>query len=127
MKQDLIKWGCIPRKSLKLEKIPDIPKELVKHFIRGLFDADGCISIGKRYKMDIHINLTGYKPFIEDINKFLVENDILDHYNKLHERNNNIVCMGYNGKYAVYFLNYIYKDIKIYLDRKYNKFYCFGC
>jgi len=43
---DLIKLGCVPCKSLIL-KFPtndQVPKNLMRHFIRGLFDGDGCIT-----------------------------------------------------------------------------------
>lgn len=36
----LIKHGCIDRKS-KIIRIPDIDKNLIRHFIRGYFDGDG--------------------------------------------------------------------------------------
>lgn len=50
-----------------------------------------------------------------------MENNILDHYNKLHKQGN-IVIMRYSGKYAVQFLDYIYEDSNIYLNRKYEKY-----
>lgn len=46
MANDLINLGCIPRKTLVL-KFPNestVPKQLIKHFIRGYMDGDGCIS-----------------------------------------------------------------------------------
>lgn len=40
-------YGCIPNKSLTL-KFPDESifksKDLIRHFIRGYFDGDGCFS-----------------------------------------------------------------------------------
>jgi hypothetical protein len=41
---DLIKLGVTENKSLTAE-FPYIPKEYMSDFIRGVFDADGCISI----------------------------------------------------------------------------------
>ena len=41
---DLISHGCVKQKSLILEPPKKIPKELIPHFIRGLFDGDGCIT-----------------------------------------------------------------------------------
>ena len=43
---DLIKLGCIPNKSLKIE-FPNIPESLVSHFLRGFFDGDGSIYFNK--------------------------------------------------------------------------------
>src|SRR3990167_6722771 len=42
--QDLIKWGCVPRKSYCLEFPKNILDNLMSHFIRGFFDGDGCLS-----------------------------------------------------------------------------------
>ena len=41
----LINKGCIPKKSLILEfpNLSQVPKFLIRHFIRGYFDGDGCI------------------------------------------------------------------------------------
>lgn len=39
----LITHNCIPNKSLTIQ-FPDIPEEYLKHFLRGCFDGDGCIS-----------------------------------------------------------------------------------
>lgn len=51
----LNKYGCTPSKSLIL-KFPDESifesKDLIRHFIRGYFDGDGCISYN-RYKYGI--------------------------------------------------------------------------
>lgn len=47
---DLLALGCMPNKTNYELKIPDIPKELIIHFIRGVFDGDGCISFYKKDK-----------------------------------------------------------------------------
>lgn len=47
--EDLIKDGCIEHKT-KILVYPDkniVPKELERHFIRGLIDGDGALSINK--------------------------------------------------------------------------------
>jgi intein/homing endonuclease len=44
MKEDLIKHGCIPRKSLVLKFPKTVPIKLLSHFLRGNFDGDGCIT-----------------------------------------------------------------------------------
>src|SRR5690606_36171752 len=43
MFKDLEKLGCGQKKT-GYETFPDIPTELRRHFIRGYFDGDGCIS-----------------------------------------------------------------------------------
>jgi hypothetical protein len=40
--------GCKPRKTQHLE-VPVLPADLVRHWIRGFFDGDGCITKGSKY------------------------------------------------------------------------------
>ena len=42
MAEDLALWGVVPRKS-KILELPQLPKELMPHFLRGLFDGDGSV------------------------------------------------------------------------------------
>lgn len=56
---DLIKVGCIPHKTFNIV-FPEaniIPKNLIRHFIRGVFDGDGCISITNRKKKNKIYNI----------------------------------------------------------------------
>jgi intein/homing endonuclease len=40
---DLVKHGCVEKKSLILQFPKDLSQELISHFVRGYFDGDGCI------------------------------------------------------------------------------------
>lgn len=76
MVRDLNILGCVKRKSLIL-KFPDekiVPKELMNHFIRGYFDGDGSISIGRNIK----VNFTGNTNFILDLRNYLACNFVLN-------------------------------------------------
>jgi hypothetical protein len=44
---DLGKLGILPNKTRTVE-FPKIPENLVRHYMRGVFDGDGCISIHKK-------------------------------------------------------------------------------
>jgi hypothetical protein len=44
MKSDLLKLGISPNKTMSVS-YPLIPENLQSHFMRGVFDGDGCISI----------------------------------------------------------------------------------
>ena len=54
LRQDVINLGCVPRKTFTLsfpsEKI--VPRFLVRHFIRGYFDGDGCVYERKQKRKD---------------------------------------------------------------------------
>ncbi len=120
-KQDLIDKGCVPKKSLILD-FPNenqVPKHLIRHFIRGYFDGDGwftntrsCFQIGI---IGTENFINGFLNSIENINK---DNKIFD----VHRKNGakRYVFGAYND--VLNFLNWIYKDSNIYLERKYNSY-----
>ena len=112
---DLIKNGCIPKKSLTL-KFPtekQVPRHLINHYMRGYFDGDGCIH-KYDYECSLVISIIGTYDFLEE-------------FKKIYDMPNNkyISCgKAYEYKTAakecVYrFLDLIYEDATIYLERKY--------
>ena len=46
---DLLKLGYDNRKTYTTFKLPNIAPNLIKHFIRGYFDGDGCITLTPRF------------------------------------------------------------------------------
>lgn len=115
--QDLIKWGCVPQKSLILSKIPNIPRDYISHFIRGYFDGDGSLHYLKGTN-NYRIAFTGTKEFLMDIQKEIQTN----------------VSLGESGR-AFHFqiagrkqveriLKYLYQNSteKTRLDRKYQMY-----
>lgn len=122
--ETLAKLGCIQGKTYTLE-FPSISEHLIPAFIRGYFDGDGCISIGKIHRRNkeestYQLTFTGRVEFISVINNYI--NKETQHLSKLH------VCTGnfaknlhYTGrKICIKILHYIYKNANIYLDRKYQ-------
>jgi hypothetical protein len=63
MRDDLQKLGLIQRKSLTM-KFPNVPEEYMRHFIRGCWDGDGSVYIGKNNKINASY-VSGSKDFIE--------------------------------------------------------------
>lgn len=61
-------YGCTPRKSLTLqfpEKEVFNSPNLVRHFIRGYWDGDGCISYDKRKDSVVpRLSAVGTKQFL---------------------------------------------------------------
>lgn len=120
-KTDLIKQGCVPKKSLILEFPTEqqVPKELIRHFIRGYFDGDGwftntpdCFQVG----------IIGTENFIKG---FLDSIEIENKSNKIFDVHREDGAKRYVfGAYqdVLNFLNWIYKDSNIYLDRKYEHY-----
>lgn len=122
-KQDLIKQGCVPKKSLIL-KFPteeQVPYYLMRHFIRGYFDGDGWFTNTDR---TFQVGIIGTQDFIEGFLKTI---------NKININTNNKILTVhredgakryvFSSQSDVYiFLNWIYKDANIYLDRKYEHY-----
>lgn len=44
MCEDLAKYGIVQNKTYKQLSLPKISDELIRHFIRGYFDGDGCFT-----------------------------------------------------------------------------------
>lgn len=65
----LTNYGCIPKKSLTLT-FPDKnvfkDKSLIRHFIRGYFDGDGCITYANANHSSIEVSIVGTKPFLDE-------------------------------------------------------------
>jgi len=120
-KEDLIKQGCMPKKSLIL-KFPtedQVPKDLIRHFIRGYFDGDGWFT---NTESCFQIGLIGTEDFIKG---FLDNIEIYNKENKIFNvhRENGAKRYVFSAYVDVLnFLNWIYKDATIYLDRKYEHY-----
>lgn len=120
-KADLIKQGCVPKKSLIL-KFPSqeqVPQYLIRHFIRGYFDGDGWFT---NTNACFQVGIIGTQDFIEG---FLENIEIQNKSNKIfivHRENGakRYIFSAYND--VLNFLNWIYKDANFYLDRKYNHY-----
>lgn len=118
IKSDLIKHGCTPKKSFTL-KIPELQDHLMNHFLRGVFDGDGCYYLGDK---KISISLIGSKIFITQIRDYLMD--------KLNIVGSLSSSKGSDKIYNIYYskridlfklIKYIYNDATIFLERKYKK------
>lgn len=118
--------GCPQAKSFILE-FPDeekVPKCFLRYFITGFFDANGCLSICKNGNALLNITSTEKfcKFLIEYINSEIKVNFCTS--NKYPEKKSypirTITTSGVNQ--CLKLISWLYKDIDIYLDRKYNKY-----
>lgn len=130
---DLIDKGCFEHKTniIKFPTEQQVPKILLKHFIRGYFDGDGSLKQRKsKYKTgiidyDYVINFLGTDDFLNGIQNYLLENKIINKkYNFTKRKNNQTVSsFEFGGNIAALrFCNFIYGDANIYLDRKYQRY-----
>lgn len=114
--------GCTPNKSLSL-KFPNIPQNLVKHFIRGYFDGDGCISRHVHNTcVTPHIELLGTKQMLEQI---LIHSNTSAKYKHDKRHSEETWNLEWSKQEGIDFINYLYQDCSIYLNRKYELYQFF--
>lgn len=117
--------GVVPQKSLILTFPTEnqVPKEFQKAFIRGYFDGDGSISTKETSKSVLSVQLIGTQDFLEKVLEILNINANVHLVNSSSQKTYNISLAIQKG---TDFLNQIYSNATIYLDRKYNlyKNYC---
>lgn len=129
LKNTLISKGCIPAKSLVL-KFPDLNIfsniDLIKDFIRGYIDGDGCITYNIQSHKIMSLNILGTEDFLTGVKDHLPVkyNYVLGYNNK--SKNKLVRVLSINGKNGLNILFYLYENATIYLNRKYKKYiqYC---
>lgn len=117
MTKALNSYGLNNEKSYNSFIPNNIPNELIRHYIRGLFDGDGSIFKGSN---GLNISLvSGSKKMILDFNSVIKEHLDID---MNFRTTRNIYETRLFSQYKVkIFLKWIYEDCTIYLNRKYNK------
>lgn len=120
---DLIKLGCIEKKSLIL-KFPtkeQVPEYLINHFIRGYFDGDGYMSKREKHPHKwgyrvLNCNLLGTLEVLQSILEIVgLKNDIVKKDKRLLS---NAYFFSLSGDNARKFSDFLYKNATIYLERK---------
>lgn len=122
--KDLEKYGITQNKSLTAI-FPDIPEELYSHFIRGVFDGDGCIHEGKN---KYFFTICGTELLINKIQEILIKSCGLNKTKldkpKIKSGNNITTIVRYSGnRQLIRIRDYLYKDAELFLTRKKEKFF----
>lgn len=125
---DLAKYNMVPRKTYGLE-LPFISDNLYSHLIRGLFDADGCISFkpiknrkGFYNRKGYHFNIRGTRKVLEKISEIVhFETGIVK--KKIYDYDWPIYVLGGRNQISK-IAAWLYRDAfsSFFLSRKYNKF-----
>lgn len=118
VKQDLCVLGCIPHKSLILTfpTIKQVPYTFIKDFIRGYIDGDGCLYI--KPNNSPYLSIAGTQKFLQGLlNVTGWQNNKI--YNPPHTK---IYTIAWGGKYVLNYLDSIYENATIFLDRKYEQY-----
>jgi len=122
MKNDLIKHGCVKAKTFKI-RLPQLDKKLYSHFIRGYFDGDGSICIPTKKTNNVIFTITSNIKFCDDIAKYVNNNNNLNVNMKSIIRYGDIGMNRLTGrKQIIRFLNWLYDNATIFMNRKQTKF-----
>lgn len=118
--KDLSKYGIVQNKAF-ITYFPNIPEKFHSHFIRGVFDGDGCVRIDKRSN-SLCFGLTGNNKLLEKIQEILKEECNLL-FMKTKKINNSYTFEYSGNKICKKIYEYLYKDCEdLYLTRKKEKF-----
>lgn len=118
----LINMGLAGKKTYTLDSsvIKYVPEHLIRHFLRGFFDGDGNVTWGKKYSSGYKyiIQVAGNKDFLlGTFQKYFPSNCSLYKYKTSRQ------CYTWkltDKRRVLEFLNYLYSNSNIYLDRKYK-------
>ena len=120
MSNQLSLLGMVPNKSLVLEFPRWMNEKLYPHFIRGYFDGDGYVS--KDYN-NAKLSIISTKAFCEKVKDIIYKDIGVNACIYLCHKNESTTTrtLQISGRNQIRkFLDYIYNNANLYLDRKYN-------
>ena len=127
MADDLIAKGCIEHKT-DCVLFPDeniVPLNLMRHFVRGYFDGNGCITHGQVVNgifKDYRIKLVAPKEFLLGFLTWIGKPEItLCKRHKDRKTNTYDITIG-GTKQVKHILDLLYRDCAVSLDRKYKQY-----
>ena len=120
MGEDLVKLGVVPNKTFILKSLPNIPDNLMKHFIRGYFDGDGSVYLTK--DNTIKTAFYGNHDFIKSIQDFLIKELGLTKKKITDQKEANVSFVGMAKQESEKLYHYMYDEATIFLNRKYEKY-----
>lgn len=120
--KDLENYGIVPNKTLITKHLPTIPVELLPHFLRGLIDGDGWITLDKNGRYHIGF-VSNYVSTCEDFKNYcnIVTNGLCIANISYKDKENKTPCFQIQSKEAVKRLAIaLYQTNTICLERKYR-------
>lgn len=121
--QRLINLGCVERKSCILT-FPELSifsnQKLIRHFIRGYFDGDGCISYADKTHTKPCVSVLGTKDICNKIIEYTLKVPAKLYPNS--KKNPIVKTYSTAGAKSLAFMYILYYNSNIYLDRKYQRF-----
>jgi hypothetical protein len=120
--EKLTNLGCMQAKSFKIQYPDWLDKKLDFHFIRGVFDGDGCIKKNEK-SLEHRWNIVGTIELCAIINKKFRLYNLPLTINYISETGNNTYEVIVSGNLKVHKVcELLYNNATIYLDRKFERF-----
>jgi metal-sulfur cluster biosynthetic enzyme len=121
MYEDLCRLGFSENKSYDVQ-MPNIDPSLLRHYIRGYFDGDGCLYVSNNHLTVKFV--TASENYFNNLVNLLAKLDInVRCAQKTNEYNTIMYYIDIRfNKDKLKFLDYIYENSNISLDRKYKKY-----
>lgn len=116
---DLKILGCTERKSLTLQ-IPNINDNLLRHFLRGYFDGDGCITYTILNNRSKHFSISSSHDFCKQLQVKIKTVFNLDMQVYKRDKISILSSTKYSTIKKLYEI--MYKDCSFFLKRKKQKF-----
>ena len=113
--------GFTNNKSFDIE-IPELRNDLYRHYLRGFYDGDGCLSVSNN-RLSVSF-CTASEALKNDIIELVrIHNIDIKDYSCIY-KNGTVMYRPEVTKNSekLKLLDYMYKDASIYLDRKYKKY-----
>ncbi|MEK7101444.1 MAG: LAGLIDADG family homing endonuclease [Patescibacteria group bacterium] len=130
-----IQRGLLPKKNIRNE-LPKIPKNLLRHFVRGYLDGDGWLIIRNRSNNNKEIDIgfsSGNRKFLEDLKNIISRSTETSATQGVRKKLKNtpkkVISVTYMLEYytskAMKIANWLYSNLgkdDLFLDRKYKKY-----
>ena len=114
---DLASLGCVNNKSLILTfpTKEQVPQELLRHFLRGYVDGDGCLCCTSKTQQ---FSITSTKQFFEG----MLERTGWDKEKCNYYPSGQAITWRCHKDVMPQYLKYLYDNANVYLNRKYEKY-----
>ena len=127
----MLDCGAMQCKTFKIRFPYWLDKSLYKHFIRGYFDGDGCLSYTFAQRNNFFgnsflsvVTITSTEDFCLYLSQYIkgelgINSTLLCRHPENHNNNRTLQISG--NKQVIRLMDWLYKDTKLYLKRKYEK------
>lgn len=111
--------GVVPHREKARFPFDKVPEKYYRDFIRGYFDGNGSVSLSCHC-----IDICGGTNILQDIGDIITKNGFKCNYHYRRPDNKDNITLFIRGKRDERreFLDWIYKDARVYLERKYKKY-----